>query len=97
MQVHGTSWLFRSIRPTISGSVKPCKKMSTIEMDFTAYPAMPRTVCSEVLKKTIIVLSMRRYNFDGGPHLPRHFRSSLTRVTDGSDRIRVLAGSKTLP
>ena len=29
----------------------------------------------------VVVLSMRRYNFDGGPHLPRHFRSSLTRVT----------------
>ena len=56
--------------------------MPTIEMDFPAYPAMPRTVCSEVLMKIVIVLSMRRLNFDGGPHLPRHFRSSLTRVTD---------------
>ena len=60
MEVHDTPWLFPSIRPTISGSLQSCKKMLTIEMGFPAYPAMPRTVCSEVLKKIVIVLSMRR-------------------------------------
>ena len=55
--------------------------MPTIELNFPAYTAMPRILCSEVLKKKFIVLNMRRQNFDDGPHLPRHFRSSFTRVT----------------
>ena len=51
--VHDTPWLFPSNRPTISGSLQSCKKMLTIEMGFPAYPAMPRTVCSEVLKRIV--------------------------------------------
>ena len=55
--------------------------MPIIELNFPAYTVMPRIVCSEVPKKKFIVLNMRRLKFDDGPHLPRHFRSSLTRVT----------------
>ena len=56
--------------------------MPIIELNFPAYTVMPRIVCSEVPKKKFKVLNMRRLKFDDGPHLPRHFRSSLTRVTE---------------
>ena len=81
MQVHDTPWLFPSKRPTISDSLQSWSQMPTIELNFPAYTVMPRIVCSEVPKKKFIVLNMRRLKFDDGPHLPRHFRSSLTRVT----------------
>ena len=86
MQVHDTPWLFPSKRPTIYGSLQSCKKMPTIEMGFPAFPAMPRIVCSEVLKKIVIVLSMRRYCLfvcDIGSFDPLCVRSPLDTLESG--------------